>query len=245
MRGGQSAASFLGGCADRARLRGTHHRRARSPRWWRATNRTAARTPSVRRGRRRGYPRAMGPARATRSMNSSMPGIDFAATVASGPAATALTRIRSSPRYRARYRVTDWRADLETPIQSYAGHAVELSKSSVTSDPPPAARISGRRPTARVLYENADVRNAVAAESAGVSRKLPPSASSGAYAIACRAPSTAPHRSVRSATSASMWSGSLMSSSSTGGGSGSRFAERSVSRIARPKPVSTISAPCS
>ena len=75
--------------------------------------------------------------------------------------------------------------------------------------------------------------------------KRPPSASSGANAIACRTPSTRPQRSRSSAASASSCSGSLTSSSSTSGGSGSRAAERSVMRLARPKPVSTISAPAS
>ncbi len=42
-----------------------------------------------------------------------------------------------------------------------------------------------------------------------------------------------------------MWVGSLMSSSRTGGGSGRRFAERSVRRRARPNPVKTRFAPCS
>ena len=72
--------------------------------------------------------------------------------------------------------------------------------------------------------------------SGGVSRKLPPSASSGANAIACSTPSTRPQRESSSPRSASRSSGSFTSSSSTSGGSGSRFAARSVSRRARPKP---------
>src|SRR3990170_5934114 len=87
--------------------------------------------------------------------------------------------------------------------------------------------------------------NAVEALSGGVWRKLPARASSGAKAMAWGAPSTVPHRLVRSATSAAMCDESLMSSSSTSGSTGRRSAARLVSDIPRPKPVSTISAPCS
>ena len=69
--------------------------------------------------------------------------------------------------------------------------------------------------------------------------KLPPSASPGANAIACRAPSTPPQRCLSSPTSVSKSSGLFTSSSSTSGGSGSRAAARSVIRRVRPKPVST------
>src|SRR5436190_22126686 len=89
------------------------------------------------------------------SSKSLNPGMPLAARVASGPAHTALTRILYRPRSRARYRVTDSSAALDTPIQSYFGHAlVELSKSSVTSDPP-FSRISGRNPRAISLNEKA------------------------------------------------------------------------------------------
>ena len=91
--------------------------------------------------------------------------------------------------------------------------------------------------------ENADVWNAIVALSTGVLRKLPPSASPGAKAIACRMPSTRPQRSRRSSATAWMSSGLLTSSSSTSGTGSSLVADRSVIRFARPKPVSTISAP--
>jgi hypothetical protein len=52
------------------------------------------------------------------SSNAAKPGIDLAAIVFTGPAATRLTRIPCGPRSRARYRVTDSRVDLATPIQS-------------------------------------------------------------------------------------------------------------------------------
>src|SRR5581483_10777964 len=54
----------------------------------------------------------------------------------------------------------------------------ELSKSSVTSDPP-CSRIKGRNPAASSLKENALTCRAVATLSHGVFRKLPPSASCG------------------------------------------------------------------
>src|SRR6478609_2819650 len=52
------------------------------------------------------------------SSRSENPGIDLAAIVLIGPAATRLTRIPLGPRSRARYRVTDSSAALATPIQS-------------------------------------------------------------------------------------------------------------------------------
>ena len=45
------------------------------------------------------------------------PGIDFAAIVRIGPAATKLTRILSGPNERAKYLEADSRAALDTPIQ--------------------------------------------------------------------------------------------------------------------------------
>ena len=109
----------------------------------------------------------------------------------------------------------------------------------------PSAGYRSSSAAASALNEYALVWNAVTALSGGVVMKRPPSASSGANAIACRTPSTRPQRSRSSAASASSSSGSLTSSSSTSGGSGSRAAERSVMRLARPKPVRTISAPAS
>ena len=100
-------------------------------------------------------------------------------------------------------------------------------------------------PVAIALSEKALVWIAVPTLSHGVCRKLPPSASCGANAIACRNPSSRPHRDPISAETASMWAGSFASISSTSTGSGSRRADFSVSPIARPNDVRTISAPCS
>jgi hypothetical protein len=49
---------------------------------------------------------------------ASKPGIPLPAIVRSGPADTVFTRIFFGPRSRARYRVTDSRPALATPIQS-------------------------------------------------------------------------------------------------------------------------------
>ena len=82
------------------------------------------------------------------------------------------------------------------------------------------AGISGLSAAASALNEKALVANACGALSAGVVMNRPPSASSGANAIACSAPSTPPQRSRRSAASASRSSGLLTSSSSTSTGLG-------------------------
>ena len=74
---------------------------------------------------------------------------------------------------------------------------------------------------------------------AGVVRNLPPSASSGANAIACSAPSTLPQRSRNDEVIASRSAGLFTSSSSTSTSCESRLAARSVIRRARPKLVST------
>ena len=87
------------------------------------------------------------------------------------------------------------------------------------------------------------MRKATSADSGGADMKLPPRASPGANAIACRAPSSPPQRSRSSAASDSKSAGLFTSSSSTSGGSGSRAAARSVMRRVRPKPVSTTCAP--
>jgi len=50
--------------------------------------------------------------------NLSKPGMDLAAMVRSGPAATRFTRTPFSPRSRARYRAQDSSPALATPIQS-------------------------------------------------------------------------------------------------------------------------------
>ena len=104
---------------------------------------------------------------------------------------------------------------------------------------------NGSRASASALNEYALVRKASSADSGGALMNLPPSASPGANAIACSAPSRPPQRDSSSAPSASKSSGLLTSSSSTSGGSGSLAAARSVMRRVRPKPVSTISAPAS
>jgi hypothetical protein len=54
--------------------------------------------------------------------------------------------------------------------------------------------MSGPIPVASSFNENALVRTAVATLSHPVLRKLPPSASCGANAMACRKPSSDPHR---------------------------------------------------
>ena len=81
--------------------------------------------------------------------------------------------------------------------------------------------------------------------SAGVSRKLPPSASSGANAIACSTPSTRPQRSRRSAATAARSVGVVDVELEHVGRLRQRWPPRSVMRLARPKPVSTTSAPAS
>src|SRR5205814_8318570 len=106
------------------------------------------------------------------SSNRAKPGIDRAASVRIGPAATRFTRIPRGPRSRARYRAVDSNADLATPIQSYTGHARELSKSRPTTDPP--ALISGNAATASALSEYADTWSATATSDHGASRNPPP-----------------------------------------------------------------------
>jgi len=86
------------------------------------------------------------------------PGMDLAASVLIGPAATRLTRTRSAPRSRARYLDNDSSAAFDTPIQSYAGQATVASKSSPTTDAPgrssaPAATSMGRNASTRALSE--------------------------------------------------------------------------------------------
>src|ERR1700729_752735 len=107
-------------------------------------------------------------------------------------------------------------------------------------DPAP---MSDSKATASDLNENALVWKAALALSGGVLRNRPPSASSGAYAIAWSAPSTAPHRSRKDPVNASRSAELLTSSSSTSTSSDSRLAARSVIRRARPKLVRTTEAP--
>src|SRR5262245_6294146 len=103
----------------------------------------------------------------------------------------------------------------------------------------------GSIPVAIAFSEYALVWIAVATLSHGVLRKFPPNASCGANAIACRNPSSRPHRDPISAATESICEGSFASISSTSTGLGSRRADFSVSPIARPNDVRTISAPCS
>src|SRR5215211_6053790 len=124
------------------------------------------------------------------------------------------------------------------------GHATRASKSSETIAPP-CSRMCGSIPAAIAFSEKALVWIAVATLSHGVCRKLPPSASCGANAIACRNPSSRPQRDPISADTDPICIGSFASISRTSTGSGSRRADFSVSPIARPKDVRTISAPCS
>ena len=107
----------------------------------------------------------------------------------------------------------------------------------------PPSGISGASADASALNEKALVRKASAADSGGVSRKSPPSASRGREGDRVeRAVDRAPAR-LELAGSAAKSLGVFTSSSSTSGGSGSCAAARSVSRRARPKLVSTTSAP--
>src|SRR5262245_13176342 len=101
----------------------------------------------------------------------------------------------------------------------------------------------GSIPVAIAFSEYALVWIAVATLSHGVLRKFPPNASCGAHAIACRNPSSRPHRDPISAATASICAGSFASISSTSTGFGSRRADFSVSPIARPNDVRTTSAP--
>ena len=95
--------------------------------------------------------------------------------------------------------------------------------------------INGSIPTANCFSENALVCTAVATLSHSVLRKLPPSASVGANAIACRNPSIRPHREASSSRTASICSGMFTSISRTSG-SGRRLATFSV-RLTRPPEV--------
>ena len=107
-------------------------------------------------------------------------------------------------------------------------------------EPPPF--ISGSVAMARAFSEYADTCTAVATSFQLVFRKLPPSASRGANAIACSTPSSPSTCSFTRPARVEQWLSSATSSSSTGGGSGSRLAIRST-RLIRPYPVSTTVAP--
>lgn len=87
------------------------------------------------------------------SSNAVKLGMDLAAIVRTGPAATRLTRISSGPRSRARYRDSDSRAALATPIQSYAGQATVASKSRPTTEAEGAEASSGRKASTSAFSE--------------------------------------------------------------------------------------------
>src|SRR5262247_3086530 len=173
--------------------------------------------------------------------NSSNPGIDLAAIVRTGPAATRFTRTPDGPRSRARYRVHDSSAALATPIQSYLGQATAASKSIPTIDAPPSLN-SGRLAIANDFSEYAEMCSAVATSGHSVLRKLPPSAASGAYPIECTTPSRPSTCSRTRSASASRCASSVTSSSITGASAASRVAPRSTGPI-RPNPVSTTRPP--
>ena len=144
------------------------------------------------------------------------PGMPRAANVPSGPARNqvhAHAARAEVARQVARGRLQRGLGDAH-PVVDRPGDLA--SKSSPTIDAPSSGNRSDS-PTASAFSEYADVWNAVIALSGGVLRKLPPSASSGAKAIACRMPSTRPQRSRRSSATASMSSGLLTSSSRTSG----------------------------
>ncbi len=67
-------------------------------------------------------------------------------------------------------------------------------RSRATRSSRPRSSMSGSMPAAKAFNENALVLNAVATLSHSVCMKLPPRASCGANAIACRNPSNRPHR---------------------------------------------------
>src|SRR5215813_795248 len=102
--------------------------------------------------------------------------------------------------------------------------------------------MSGSAATASAFNEYADTCSATATSSHGAVRKPPPRHDSGAKPIACTNPSSRPP--TRSA-SASRSSVLVTSRSTTSGSDGRRLVARWVRLIARPKDVSTTSAPCS
>src|SRR6185437_3720511 len=93
------------------------------------------------------------------SSKAAKPGMDLAAMVRTGPAATRFTRTPWGPSSLARYRVRDSRAALATPIQSYSGQATVASKSRPTTEAPPSAPAvsnSGRNASTRAFSEYVD-----------------------------------------------------------------------------------------
>src|SRR5829696_6230997 len=107
--------------------------------------------------------------------------------------------------------------------------------------------MSGATVWARGFSEYAETWRAVATSSHSAARTPSscPRQASGAKPTACRAPSTLPQRVDSSAASARWCSGLVTSSSTTSTGVGRERAMRSVSRMPRPKDVSSSSAPCS
>ncbi len=128
------------------------------------------------------------------------------------------------------------------PIQSYCGQAYCASKVRPTTEPP--SGISGSSAMVSDFSENAETFIAVATDSHGVFRKLPPRASCGAKPIEWTMPSRV-GRCSRTWSAMPARSSSLETSSdSTLTGFGSFLAIRSV-RLGRGKAVRMISAPCS
>lgn len=128
------------------------------------------------------------------------------------------------------------------PIQSYCGQAYCASKVRPTIEPP--SLISGLQAMASDFSENAETCIAVATDSNGVLRKLPPSASCGAKPMEWTTPSSEPSSSRTRPASRSRCSALVTSSSMTLAGLGSFLAMRSVS-VGRGKAVRMTSAPCS
>ncbi len=128
------------------------------------------------------------------------------------------------------------------PIQSYCGQAYWASKVRPTTAPPSC--ISGSSAVVSDFSEYAETCMAVATDSHGVFRKLPPRASCGAKPIEWTMPSRVGRCSRTWSAMPASCSGLETSSSNTLTGFGSFLAMRSV-RLGRGKAVRMISAPCS
>ncbi len=166
-------------------------------------------------------PAERGAARSSASASASNPGIPLPAIVRSGPAETVFTRTPCGPRSRARYRVTDFERrlrDAHPVVDRPRDAGVEVER----GDRPALLAHEGQQPLCdRLQRERAHLQGRADALPRACCRKLPPSASCGANAIACRKPSTRPHRRSRAPRRAPRsCSGSLASISSTSGGCG-------------------------
>ena len=115
------------------------------------------------------------------SSNFSKPGIDLAAIVFSGPAATRLTRTRCGPEVAGQVAGAGLEAGLghAHPVVARPGDR----RVEVEADDRAAVRHQrAAPPSARDLSEKVDTCTALATSSHGVARKLPPSAACGAFA---------------------------------------------------------------